>query len=112
MIFLSNEFKMLTEHEEKAKIFKALCDPKRIAIIELLQNGELCACNLISTLNIPQSALSYHMKILCESGIIESWTVGKWTHYQISKAGREHAMRILVQLTTTYENNRSCSCAS
>lgn len=103
---------MLTEHEKKAQIFKALCDPKRIAIIELLQNGELCACNLIATLNIAQSALSYHMKILCESGIIESWNVGKWTHYQISETGREHAIKTLKQLTSTYENKPSCSCTS
>ena len=49
-------------------IFKALCDEKRLSILELLKGGEKCACVLMEELNIAQSALSYHMKILCEIG--------------------------------------------
>ena len=70
-------------------IFKALCDEKRLSILELLKGGEKCACVLMEELNIAQSALSYHMKILCESGIVTSRQEGKWTHYTISKSGRE-----------------------
>ena len=44
-------------------IFKALCDEKRLSILELLKGGEKCACVLMEELNIAQSALSYHMKI-------------------------------------------------
>lgn len=66
-------------------IFKALCDEKRLSILELLKGGEKCACVLMEELNIAQSALSYHMKILCESGIVTSRQEGKWTHYTISK---------------------------
>ena len=62
-------------------IFKALCDEKRLSILELLKGGEKCACVLMEELNIAQSALSYHMKILCESGIVTSRQEGKWTHY-------------------------------
>ncbi len=69
-------------------IFKALCDEKRLSILELLKGGEKCACVLMEELNIAQSALSYHMKILCESGIVTSRQEGKWTHYTISKSGR------------------------
>ena len=64
-------------------IFKALCDEKRLSILELLKGGEKCACVLMEELNIAQSALSYHMKILCESGIVTSRQEGKWTHYTI-----------------------------
>lgn len=91
---------MVTEREKKAKVFKALCDPKRIAVIEILQSGEKCACKLMEELGIAQSALSYHMKILCESGIVESWYIGKWTHYKISQSGSEYALQILKELTT------------
>lgn len=91
----------MLEHEKTVKIFKALCDVKRIAIIEILKNGEKCACNLIEELNISQSALSYHMKILCESGIVESWYVGKWTHYQISQEGSIKAIETLKELTNS-----------
>ena len=81
-------------------IFKALCDEKRLSILELLKGGEKCACVLMEELNIAQSALSYHMKILCESGIVTSRKEGKWTHYTISKSGREYAIKRLTELTS------------
>ncbi len=85
--------------EEIARIYKALCDPTRVAIVKFLKNEERCACQLTKSLDIAQSKLSYHMKILCESGIIESWNVGKWTHYQVSKEGGAKAIQILKELT-------------
>ncbi len=97
--------------EDIAKIFKALCDPTRVAIVMLLNSGERCACDLTECLNIAQSKLSYHMKILCESGIIECWYQGKWTHYRINKQGSEQAMAILQELTdtnTVAEDKISC----
>ena len=81
-------------------IFKALCDEKRLSILELLKGGEKCACVLMEELNIAQSALYYHMKILCESGIVTSRQEGKWTHYTISKSGREYAIKRLTELTS------------
>ena len=81
-------------------IFKALCDEKRLSILELIKGGEKCACVLMEELNIAQSALSYHMKILCESGIVTSRQEGKWTHYTISKSGREYAIKRLTELTS------------
>ncbi len=93
---------MYASHENKAKVFKALCDPKRIAILELLRSGERCACTLSQNLNIAQSALSYHMKILCESKLVECWYVGKWTHYQISAQGRAQAMALLEEITSVH----------
>ncbi len=53
----------MTDYSSDAKIFKALCDEKRLAIINHLKSGEKCACVLIQAMNIGQSALSYHMKI-------------------------------------------------
>ena len=83
-----------------AKIFKALCDEKRLMILELLQSGEKCACVLIDKMDMGQSGLSYHMKILCESGIVTSRQEGKWTHYSLSKSGSEYALKGLRCLTT------------
>ncbi len=92
------------EHElqKNAKVFKALCDPNRLAILELLQSGEKCACVLLEQLELRQSGLSYHMKILCESGIVTSRQEGKWTHYRLSGEGRERAVELLRRLTTPY----------
>lgn len=94
---------MKLNHKENAKVFKAFCDEKRLAILELLQSGEKCACVLIERTNISQSALSYHMKILCESGVIESRQEGKWTHYKISEQGSKSAIILLKAITNQNE---------
>ena len=86
--------------EKNAKVFKAFCDEKRLAILELLRSGEKCACVLIEQMEIGQSSLSYHMKILCESGIVESRQAGKWTHYKISEQGSKEALLLLKAITT------------
>ena len=49
-------------------------------------------------MELTQSGLSYHMKILCESGIVQSRQEGKWTHYRLSQAGLERAMALLAAL--------------
>lgn len=90
----------MNRYKNDTIIFKALCDEKRLSILELLKGGEKCACVLMEELNIAQSALSYHMKILCESGIVTSRQEGKWTHYTISKSGREYAIKRLTELTS------------
>lgn len=84
--------------QENAKVFRALCDPKRLAILEQLRSGEKCACVLQEPMELTQSGLSYHMKILCESGIVQSRQEGKWTHYRLSQAGLERAMALLASL--------------
>lgn len=91
---------MNAEFQEQAKVFKALCDPKRLAILEQLRSGEKCACMLQEPLDFTQSGLSYHMKILCDSGIVTSRQEGKWTHYRLSRSGREYAVALLQTLTT------------
>ena len=88
------------DHQENAKVFKALCDPKRLAILEQLRSGEKCACVLLEPMELTQSGLSYHMKILCDSGLVTSRQEGKWTHYRLDPQGRDYAAALLVQLTT------------
>jgi ArsR family transcriptional regulator len=88
-----------------AKIFKAFCDENRLQILEMLRSGEKCACKLLENLNIGQSTLSHHMKILCDAGIVEGRTEGKWTHYSISEKGCAHAKELLNIVTNTGVSN-------
>ena len=99
---------MATVYEERAKVFKALCDERRQRILELLHSGEKCACVLIEEMDMPQSSLSYHMKILCDSGIVTSREEGKWTHYQICRQGSEKAIELLKEITAVTENSEGC----
>ena len=87
-------------YAEKVKVFKALSDERRLRILEILRDGEKCACVLIDVLEMPQSSLSYHMKIRCDSGIVESREEGKWTHYRISRRGSEAALALLREMTS------------
>ncbi len=104
---------MTTNCKTTVQIFKALCDENRVAIVQLLQSGEKCACHISEKLNISQSKLSYHMKILCDSGIVSSWYVGKWTHYQIDEAGSRAAIACLEQIThVNATKNEEVACAT
>lgn len=96
-------------HQENARVFKALCDPKRLAIIEQLRSGEKCACVLQEPMELTQSGLSYHMKILCDSGLVTSRQEGKWTHYRLSESGRDYAVKLLIDLTTEQAGD-CCTC--
>ena len=81
--------------EEVAGFFKALSDPNRLIIVEMLENGELCACELLEKLHISQSTLSHHMKILCEAEIVNCRREGKWMRYSLSSKGCKEAYRLL-----------------
>lgn len=90
----------MNPYAEHAKVFRAFGDEHRLRILELLRGGEKCACVLLQQLDLGQSGLSYHMKILVESGIVESRQEGKWTHYKISKKGSAYAGKLVKELTT------------
>jgi ArsR family transcriptional regulator len=94
-------------HIDNARIFKAFCDETRLQVLKLLQSGEKCACVLLEKVEIGQSTLSHHMKILVESGIVKPRKEGKWTHYSISKEGSKTAARLLKEITATKKNGNS-----
>ena len=77
--------------EKTAVIFKAFCDENRIKILQILKDGEKCACKLLEALNITQPTLSHHMKTLLDSGIVNGRKEGKWMYYSISEEGLKKA---------------------
>lgn len=76
---------MEKSNEEIGKIFKALGDSNRLIILDLIKREEKCACKLLEELKIGQSTLSHHMKILCDSKIVNCRKDGKWSHYSLNK---------------------------
>lgn len=89
---------MYSDEKRTAVIFKAFCDENRVRILQLLQDGEKCACKLLEEMNITQPTLSHHMKILCDSGIVKGRKEGKWIHYSISPEGIKKAQEYLDSL--------------
>ena len=98
---------MDNSHLANAKKFSAFCDETRLRVLELLQSGEKCACVLLEKVEVGQSTLSHHMKILVESGVVSVRKTGKWAFYSISEAGSENALQLLRRLTTVTADVRS-----
>lgn len=89
----------LDENIEISKIFKALGDGNRLSILRLLDKGELCGCQLLAKLEIGQSTLSHHMKILGEAGLINCNKVGKWCNYSLNQSGWKRAKSEIMKIT-------------
>ncbi|MBG0766870.1 ArsR/SmtB family transcription factor [Sphaerochaeta halotolerans] len=77
---------------------KALSDTTRLDIINLLSSGPLCACDILESFQITQPTLSYHMKLLTESGLVSSERTGKWMHYTLNCSELEDLLGYLKQL--------------
>ena len=86
-------------YKEDVRMIKALADENRLAILDILQDGEKCACVLLEQLNITQPTLSHHMKLLCDSGLVESRKDGKWMHYSLSCEGSQKLRNMIIQYT-------------
>lgn len=71
-------------HAEYVLIFKALADETRLKIVEMVADGELCACKILEQFDITQPTLSYHMKILCDSGLVNARRDGAWIRYTVN----------------------------
>ena len=93
-----------------AVIFKALGDENRIRILKLLNSGEKCACKLLEELNIGQSTLSHHMKILCDAEIVTGRKEGKWMHYSICCDGVCQLRSVLRELLAPENIPSDCNC--
>ncbi|QCS49211.1 winged helix-turn-helix transcriptional regulator [Picosynechococcus sp. PCC 11901] len=66
--------------------FKALGDPIRLEILERLRAQELCVCELCDVLDLKQSKLSFHLKILKESELVLTRQEGRWIYYRLNLA--------------------------
>ena len=73
-----------TQEELKANILSALAHPNRIRILEYLKNGIKCNCEIAPALELEQSNLSRHLKILVQEGILISWKEGLRVNYKIA----------------------------
>ncbi|RLB04300.1 MAG: ArsR family transcriptional regulator [Deltaproteobacteria bacterium] len=80
------------------EIFKALSDETRLRILKLLEEGEVCVCELMQVLEMPQSTISRHMNILKRAGLVRGRRKGKWVHYRLQAADFNPYARPLLEL--------------
>lgn len=86
---------------------KAISDETRLRILDMLSCGEMCACDILEKLSISQSTLSYHMKILSKSGLVNAIRDGAWIRYTLNKQKTDEIIVFLKRITTEKEN---CIC--
>ena len=67
-------------------MFKALSDVTRLRIVKLLENGELCVCHIVAAVDMSQSKISFHLKILKKAGLVKDRREGKWMHYRLNES--------------------------
>jgi ArsR family transcriptional regulator len=70
--------------KEFIKVTKALSDPTRVKILKMLQNKQLCVCEIQSAINRAQSTISKHLKVLEEAGLITYKKDGLWVNYELA----------------------------
>ena len=88
------------------KVMKALSDPNRVKIIKLLQQKEMCVCELQGALGIAQPTVSKHLKTLEEAGLVVSSKDGLWVNYAPSDGSRSpYAASILGNLRHWLEDD-------
>jgi ArsR family transcriptional regulator len=72
--------------EATAELFKALGDPARVRIVNLLATSDdeaVCVCHLIEPLGLAQPTVSHHMKRLLDVGLVERQQRGKWAYFSL-----------------------------
>ncbi|HZK39753.1 MAG TPA: metalloregulator ArsR/SmtB family transcription factor [Clostridia bacterium] len=84
-------------------IFKALADETRLSIVQLLAHGEECGCKILENFDITQPTLSYHMKVLCDSGLVQGLRDGSWMRYSLDKTVLKRAQTLLLEICMTQD---------
>ena len=74
--------------DEFIRVMKALSDPNRVKLLKMLQEREMCVCELRAALRLAQPTVSKHLKILEEAGLVRREKDGLWVNYTISGGGR------------------------
>ncbi len=77
------------EAEEARLLLRALSDPIRLQVIEALGGGERCVCDLTTDLGLAQSKLSFHLKVLKETGLLADRQSGRWVYYRLQPEALE-----------------------
>jgi ArsR family transcriptional regulator len=65
------------------QLLRALAEPIRLRVVQALQQGERCVCDLTGDLDLAQSKLSFHLKVLKEAGLICARQEGRWIYYRL-----------------------------
>lgn len=90
-----------------AYLFHALSDETRLAVLEMLRSGEQCVCDLQSALDVAQSRLSFHLKVLKDAGLVTDRKDGRWSYYSLRAARLADGSALLDRLASKTAGGRA-----
>jgi ArsR family transcriptional regulator len=91
-------------------LFRALADPTRLRLLNLIAEGELCVCYFVQVLGVPQPKISRHLAYLRKAGIVAARREGKWMHYRMKWPADQHAGDILRTTIASFKQDRDLQC--
>jgi ArsR family transcriptional regulator len=77
------------------QLFRALGDPTRLRLINLMSEQEMCVCYFIEVIGAPQPKISRHLAYLRRAGLVAARREGKWMHYRLTMPQNTHAASIV-----------------
>ena len=77
---------------ELSRLLNAVADPTQMRLLRLLYRQELCVCELMGAVQLPQYQVSRHLRELRRAGLVEAARSGRWMHYRISGAATRSAV--------------------
>ncbi len=84
-----------THHDSLDHLFRALADPTRLRLLNLIADREVCVCYFVGILRISQPKVSRHLAYLRRAGIVEARRDGRWMHYRLAMPRETAAAEIL-----------------
>ena len=87
------------------QIFRALADPTRLRIVNLLSGGELCVCHVVDALRVAQPKVSRHLAYLRKAGLVLARREGLWIHYRLAPAVNEFHRTLLASLNCAFRED-------
>src|SRR3979490_3321354 len=69
------------------RLYRALADPTRLRLINLMADQEMCVRYLVGVMNMPQPKISHHLAYLKRAGIVSARRDGNWMHYRLAISG-------------------------
>jgi ArsR family transcriptional regulator len=99
----------LAQRANTAEWFHALSDETRLEIVAMLSSGERCVCELMDALDVAQSRLSFHLRVLKEAGLVMDRKDGRWVHYSLNR-GRIEEMEALLHSIKPSARARAACC--
>ncbi|MCM3881511.1 MAG: metalloregulator ArsR/SmtB family transcription factor [Vicinamibacterales bacterium] len=85
-------------------MFRAFSDPVRLRILAVIRDGELCVCDLVSILHVPQPTVSRHLAYLLRAGLVTVREERSWNFYQLARARSAFHRKLLECLASCFRD--------